>query len=163
MRSPFGMYQESAFKSVVLPLPVPPSMSTFMRPRTSAERIWETLSSIVPSLIRAEGSTMSSLNLRMLMVQCSTTGGTVTLTRERSAGRPGRLSTQSHMGCRMSALLLSALAILWAIVATCSSSRKCTGAASILPALSTQTLCGALTITSVTFGSRSSGSSGPSR
>ena len=38
MRSSFGTKAESAFSVVVLPVPVPPEMSTFSFPRTHAER-----------------------------------------------------------------------------------------------------------------------------
>ena len=84
----------------------------------------DTLWSMVPLAIRASGVTMSSRNFRMSISTCCAIGGTVRFTRERWAGRPGLWSVQSHIGNRMSTVVMSAAAILCAIVITCASSRK---------------------------------------
>src|SRR5689334_23032298 len=53
MRSSAGMNDDTAFRSVVLPVPVPPEISTFSLPRTHAPRNWADRALSEPNVIRS--------------------------------------------------------------------------------------------------------------
>src|SRR5205814_9983415 len=88
MRSAFGMNAETAFRVVVLPVPVPPEIRTFSFPRTHAARNCEAFGLTVPKLIRSSIVYGSRENFRIVSVDPrSESGGMIAVTRLPSGRR----------------------------------------------------------------------------
>ena len=98
MRSSSGMKLERMFSSVVLPEPVPPVTTMFLRSRTATCRNSSIGSLIEPNCSRSSPLSLRLLNLRMLRLgPRSATGGITALTREPSARRASTIGELSSM------------------------------------------------------------------
>ncbi len=96
MRSLSGMKLDRMFRSVVLPTPVPPEISTFSLPRTHALRTSTSSGVSEPRLIRFSAVSASTENLRIVSTgPCSAIGGTITFTREPSGSRASTIGEAS--------------------------------------------------------------------
>ena len=132
MRSSFGTKAESAFRVVVLPVPVPPEMRTFSLPRTQAERKCAASGVVVPNSIRSSIVYGSRENFRIVSVgPRSESGGMIAFTRlpsGRRASTIGEASSTRRPTCET---------ILSMIRSRCALSTKVASVASILPLRST--------------------------
>ena len=128
MRSSSGMNDESTLSVVVLPLPVPPEMTTLSRPRTQASRNADACSLIVPSRIRSSMENASAENLRTVRKGPPIARGWMTaLTREPSGRRASTIGVDSSMRRPTWATILSMMR------RTCVSSTNEASAWMILP------------------------------
>ena len=142
---------------VVLPEPVPPEMRTLRRPRTQASTKLHSTGVKVPNATRSRAVSGSAENLRIVSRDPSTAmGGMTTLTRLPSCRRASHSGLDSSTRRPTAETILSMTRRRWA------SSQKATSVLRSLPFISTKTSSGPLTITSLTSGSASSGSMGPS-
>ena len=156
MRSSLGMKALIAFSVVVLPVPVPPEIRTFSLPFTHAARNCADRALSVPNEIRSLTVYGSRENFRMVSVgPFSESGGMIALTRLPSGRRASTIGEDSSTRRPTCETILSM------IRRTCDSSTKRTSLSSSFPWRSTYTRSYALTMTSVTESSRSSGSIGP--
>ncbi|MNV23505.1 hypothetical protein D3C71_1145180 [compost metagenome] len=88
MRSLCGMKLDSTLSMVVLPLPVPPEISTFKRPRTIALSSRAMAGVNAPTWIRLSVLSRSTAKRRIDMLGPSmASGGIIALTREPSLSR----------------------------------------------------------------------------
>ena len=93
---PPGSNAESAFRSVVLPVPVPPEMSTLSLPSTHASRKLAAFSVSEPNSIRSSIVYGSRENLRIVRVgPLSESGGMIALTRLPSGRRASTIGDAS--------------------------------------------------------------------
>ena len=170
-RSPAGMNSDSAFRSVVLPEPVPPETTMGQRAATAERRKSDMAGVSAPARSRSPMPIRSSLNMRRLSAGPSgASGGTTNVARARPPG-----SMAHPMACASSQRMPACSAILSMILRTCpASSKAISGRYSNRPARSTYTMGGRngsdgsdkstpppFTITSVMDPSSSSGWSGP--
>jgi hypothetical protein len=156
MRSSSGMNDESALRTVVLPVPVPPETTMLRRAPTQALRNSAMPGVIAPFLINSSGESACLGNLRMLIDgPSSASGGMMTLTREPSGRRASTIGLLSSTRRPSGATMRSTTRM------TSSLSRNLTSVSTNLPLRSAKTWCGPLTSTSVMASSRSSASSGP--
>ena len=79
IRSSFAMMHDSAFRSVVLPLPVPPHTAMFLRAFTAQTNKRLTLSSKDPLLSISSRDMTLSVNLRIVIVGPSSAIGGMTM------------------------------------------------------------------------------------
>ena len=157
MRWSSGIAVESAFSSVVLPVPVPPEIRMFSSARTQRLRKSTVVSGeraepdqvvqVEPLARRTCGSSRSG--------PVSDSGGMIALTRLPSGRRASTIGEDSSMRRPTWAT------ILLMIRRRCDSSVNRTGVSYSRPSRSTQTSYGPLTMISVTVSSASSRSSGP--
>ncbi len=144
------------FRRVVLPLPVPPEMSTLTRAWTQADRK-RTISGVMDFLAtRSAASSGVVPNRRIDISEPSrASGGMMALTRLPSGSRA------STMGLVSSTRRPTRAAIRWMIWSRWRSSLKAISARSSRPRRSTKTVLGPLIRMSEMVGSRSKGSRGP--
>ena len=132
MRSSPGTKADIAFSVVVLPLPVPPVMSTFSFPRTQAARKCAALLEIDPKLIRSSIVYGSRENLRIVSVgPRRASGGMIAFTRLPSGRRASTIGDDSSTRRPTIDTILSMMRIRWP------SSTKAAFVTSILPERST--------------------------
>ncbi len=114
MRSSSGMNDESTFRIVVFPAPVPPETSTFRRPRTQASRSLATGDVIVPKLTRSSAWYGSWENFRIVRDGPSiASGGMIAFTREPSGSRASTLGEDSSTRRPTLATILSIVRRSW--------------------------------------------------
>ncbi len=131
MRSSPSMKRVRQLSSVVLPLPVPPEMSTLQRLPATTRSSLAHAGLIAPSSTSFSRVSLSFLNLRMVIAGPSrASGGTITLTRLPSCRRA------SHTGLASSTRRPTALAMRVATCITCLLSWKVTSVSSSLPSRS---------------------------
>src|SRR6266581_2107896 len=83
-----GTNEESTFRSVVFPDPVPPQTTMFMRARTQMDNSSMTAGVTDRAAMRSSGANGRSANLRMVMTgPQSERGGMIAFTREPSWSR----------------------------------------------------------------------------
>ncbi len=151
------MNPDSTFSSVVLPAPVPPLMSALRRARTQCDRKSSIGRVIARRVTRSSAFSRSAGKRRIDSSGPSTaSGGTMALTREPSANRASTIGELSSMR-RPTPLTMRSMTR-----SRCLSSWNEVGTRSSMPLRSTNTCLCVLTRMSLTVGSRSSGSSGPS-
>ena len=151
------MKDDSAFSIVVLPDPVPPEISTFIRAPTAAWRNAAAFRLNAPWLTSFSIVSLSAENLRIESDGPSMAQGRMIAFTRLPSGR--RASTHGWLS---SIRRPTRLTILSMILSRCFSSRNVVGARSSRPPRSTKTLRWPLTRMSETLSSASSGSSGPS-
>ena len=96
MRSRSGMNDESTFSNVVLPVPVPPEISTLSLPRTAASNTWTNSSENVPKLTKSLAVNGSSANFRIVSTEPrSASGGMIAFTREPFGRRASTIGDDS--------------------------------------------------------------------
>ncbi len=156
-RSAGEIQAESAFRSVVLPEPVPPETMRLRRAATASASRSRTSGVSVPDPTSASGSGRTAVNRRTDSAGPSTaSGGMITLTREPSASRASAIglssSTRRPTGARMRSIASrSCLLGLEADIGRLDRPRRARRNTASWP----------LTITSSTSGSASNSSSGP--
>ncbi len=132
IRSSPGMKADSAFSSVVLPVPVPPEMRMFSFPLDAAVRSTPAFGESVPIATRSSIVNGSRANLRMVSDgPFSDSGGMIALTRLPSGRRASTSGELSSMRRPTRETMRSM------IRRTCLSSRNVDGVRSILPSRST--------------------------
>ena len=137
IRSRSGMASARAPSKVDLPEPVPPEISTFLRPRTTASRKSWMSEENIPSCIRSLRRKRWRPKRRIDSVGASiVTGGSVALTRLPSGSRASTIGELSSIRRPTRA------AIRWMIRTRWSASRKRTSVFSRRPNRSTYTCCG---------------------
>ena len=108
MRSSSGKNEDSTFRVVVFPAPVPPDTRMLIRPPTAARRKSVTCSESVPKEIRSCDSNGSWENLRMVRTGPSNaSGGMMAFTREPSGSRASTYGEDSSMRRPTRATILS--------------------------------------------------------
>ncbi len=151
------MKDDSTPSSVVFPELVPPETTTFIRPRTHAERNASIRGPRLPFATSSSGRRGTAENLRTVTHgPRSERGGTIAWTRLPSGSRASAhgddSSTRTPRGPTMRSIRCRT---------DSSPSNSPPGTLSSRPFRSTYTSSGPLTMTSVTSGSRNSGSIGP--
>ncbi len=156
IRSSAGMNDDSTLSIVVLPVPVPPEMSTLRRPTTQAWRNLATCGDMLPKPMRSSTVYGSAENFRMVRKGPPMARGWMTaLTREPSRRRASTIGVDSSMRRPTSPTILSMMRRRWF------SSTNVTLLSSRRPRFSTYTRSGPLTMTSVISGSLRNRSMGP--
>ena len=98
IRSSLGMNEESTFRVVVLPEPVPPDTKMLRRASTQARRKSNISGVAVPNRIRSSTVNGVAANLRMVSTgPISDSGGMMAFTREPSARRASTIGLDSSM------------------------------------------------------------------
>ena len=90
IRSSAGRSSISAFRSVVLPEPVPPETRTFLRAARVARAAWSASSGSEPMRIRSLAENARPPNRRMVMATSGAAGGVQMATRDPSSSRASR-------------------------------------------------------------------------
>ena len=98
IRSPSGIDAETAFRSVVLPVPVPPEIRMFSFPRTHSAMNCADCSVIVPSPLRSASDSASRANFRIVSDgPRRASGGMIALTRLPSGRRASTIGDDSSI------------------------------------------------------------------
>ena len=98
MRSRSGMNDDSTFRSVVLPVPVPPEMRTFSLPSTQASRNAAAWWDRLPNDTRSSIVSGSRENLRIVSDgPVIASGGMIAFTREPSGRRASTIGLDSSI------------------------------------------------------------------
>ena len=156
MRWSSGTAVDRAFRSVVLPEPVPPEIRMFSSARMQLLRKSTVVSDSVPILIMSSRFRRVSPNLRMVTSgPLSDSGGMIAFTRLPSGRRASTIGDDSSMRRPICATILLMMR------RRCDESAKWIGTWYRRPARSTQMSWGPLTMISVMVSSSSNRSSGP--
>ena len=156
MRSPAGMQHDSALSNVVLPLPVPPATTTFLRASTAHSRKRRKCPSIEPKRSISCSVITRWVNLRMVtMGPSGASGGMTTCTRWPSGMRAFTIGDDSSTRLPSGPSTRSISARSWAWLENARSLRT------RRPCRSKNTSPGPFTMISVMVGSASNGCNGP--
>ena len=114
IRSSFGMNDESTFRVVVLPEPVPPETKMLSRASTQARRKSNISGVAVPNLTRSSTVNGEAENFRTVTTgPMSDSGGMMALTRDPSVRRASTIGLDSSMRRPIGAMIRSMMRITW--------------------------------------------------